>query len=159
MPLRAKDIAEELGVSTATVSLVLNNKPGVSDTRRQEIIKKIKELGGEYLIKEQRGNNKGVIGFVVYKRASSIIDESPFFAYILEGINKSVGKHGYTLNFLYVNKNTPHEELEYKLNTSDYKGLIIFAVEMYSDDLEVYITETGMREVPKEILEIGLQFT
>ena len=28
MALRAKDIAEMLGVSTATVSLVLNNKPG-----------------------------------------------------------------------------------------------------------------------------------
>lgn len=29
MALRAKDIAEMLGVSTATVSLVLNNKPGL----------------------------------------------------------------------------------------------------------------------------------
>ena len=41
MALRAKDIAEMLGVSTATVSLVLNNKPGVGEKRRQEIIQKI----------------------------------------------------------------------------------------------------------------------
>jgi len=34
MALKAKDIAEILGVSTATVSLVLNNKTGVSDKRR-----------------------------------------------------------------------------------------------------------------------------
>ena len=43
MALRAKDIAEMLGVSTATVSLVLNNKPGVGEKRRQEIIQKIKK--------------------------------------------------------------------------------------------------------------------
>mgnify|MGYP000362609343 CR=1 FL=1 len=36
MALRAKDIAEMLGVSTATVSLVLNNKPGVGDQKRQD---------------------------------------------------------------------------------------------------------------------------
>lgn len=78
MALRAKDIAEMLGVSTATVSLVLNNKPGVGEKRRQEIIQKIKEMDCGYMLKEQRINN-GSIGFVVYKREGSIVDESPFF--------------------------------------------------------------------------------
>ena len=53
MALRAKDIAEMLGVSTATVSLVLNNKPGVGEKRRQEIIQKIKEMDCGYMLKEQ----------------------------------------------------------------------------------------------------------
>ena len=57
MGLRAKDIAEMLGVSTATVSLVLNNKPGVGEKRRQEIIQKIKEMDCGYMLKEQRINN------------------------------------------------------------------------------------------------------
>ena len=57
MALRAKDIAEMLGVSTATVSLVLNNKPGVGEKRRQEIIQKIKEMDCGYMLKEQRINN------------------------------------------------------------------------------------------------------
>ena len=48
MSLRAKDNAEMLGVSTATVSLVLNNKPGVGEQKRQEIISKIRELGCDY---------------------------------------------------------------------------------------------------------------
>ena len=75
MALRAKDIAEMLGVSTATVSLVLNNKPGVGEKRRQEIIQKIKEMDCGYMLKEQRINN-GSIGFVVYKREGSIVDGS-----------------------------------------------------------------------------------
>ena len=53
MALRAKDIAEMLGVSTATVSLVLNNKPGVGEKRRQER----KEMDCGYMLKEQRINN------------------------------------------------------------------------------------------------------
>ena len=45
MRYKAKDIARELGVSPAAVSLVLNNKPGVGEEKRQEIIRKVVELG------------------------------------------------------------------------------------------------------------------
>ena len=38
MRYKAKDIARELGVSPAAVSLVLNNKPGVGEEKRQEIM-------------------------------------------------------------------------------------------------------------------------
>ena len=40
MALRAKDIAEMLGVSTATVSLVLNNKPGWVIKSVRKLLKK-----------------------------------------------------------------------------------------------------------------------
>lgn len=40
-----KDIAAECNVSTTSVSLVLNDRPGVSDQTRRRIQKKIKELG------------------------------------------------------------------------------------------------------------------
>lgn len=152
MALKAKDIAEMLGVSTATVSLVLNNKPGVGEKRRQEIIQKIIELDCGYMLKEQRVN-KGVIGFVVYKRQGSIIDESPFFTYILEGINNSIGRHGYTLNFIYINKSMSREEQEYHLGAGGYKGLIIFAVEMHLDDLQVF-KDSGL---PFTILDNSFQ--
>lgn len=44
MKYKAKDVAREMGVSPATVSLVLNNKPGVGDEKRQEILKKLPNL-------------------------------------------------------------------------------------------------------------------
>ena len=99
MALKAKDIAKMTGVSAATVSLVLNNKPGVGARKRQEIINKIKELGCEHLLKDMPVVN-GNIGFVVYKTIGRIIDESPFFTYILEGLNKSLKNYGYNLNFV-----------------------------------------------------------
>lgn len=142
MTLRAKDIAEMLGVSTATVSLVLNNKPGVGEQKRQEIIKKINELGCEHLLKGMPVMN-GNIGFVVYKRIGKIIDESPFFTYILEGLNHSLSKYGYNLNFVYMNKNTQKDVLMTQLRSADCKGIIIFGVEMRREDLDVFI-ETGL---------------
>jgi len=137
MALKAKDIAEMIGVSTATVSLVLNNKPGVSDKRRAEIIRKIKELDCGYLLNDNMIDN-GNIGFVVYKREGSIIDESPFFTYILEGITDTARKYGYTLNFVYINKKMTLEEQKYQIESAKSNGLIVFAVEMFYDDLLVF---------------------
>ena len=142
MALKAKDIAEMIGVSTATVSLVLNNKPGVGELRRQEIIRKIKELGCEYMLKENVMNS-GSIGFVVYKRRGNIVNESPFFTCILEGINYSVSKYGYHLNFIYLDKKMSLEEQECLLGNAHCKGLIIFAVEMQYEDLAVF-KESGL---------------
>lgn len=142
MSLKAKDIAKMLGVSTATVSLVLNNKPGVGEQKRQEIIEKIRELGCEHLLKGMPSTN-GNIGFVVYKATGKIIDESPFFTYILEGINKKVTESGYNLSFVYMDRQTPLEMQEAQLRSVDCKGFIIFGVEMQRDDLQVFI-DTGL---------------
>ena len=142
MGLRAKDIAEMLGVSTATVSLVLNNKPGVGEQKRQEIIGKIRELGCDYLLKDIP-SVKGNIGFVVYKTIGKIIDESPFFTYILEGLNRRLTEYGYNLSFVYMNGSTPTEQQELQLRSSDCRGFLIFGVEMKREELQVFI-DTGL---------------
>ena len=41
----AKDIAKKLGISTASVSVALNGKPGVSAATRQRILAAAAELG------------------------------------------------------------------------------------------------------------------
>ena len=152
MALRAKDIAEMLGVSTATVSLVLNNKPGVGEQKRQEIIQKIKDLNCEYMLKDV-AVNKGNVGFVVYKRCGRIVDESPFFTYILEGINSRINNYGYNLNFIYLNKDMTPEAQRMQLMSANCKGLIIFGVEMQHEDLQVF-KDSGL---PFSVLDNSFQ--
>lgn len=41
MKLKSKDIAKALGVSTATVSLAINDKPGVNPETKREILEYI----------------------------------------------------------------------------------------------------------------------
>ena len=43
--MKAKDLAKKLGVSPATISLVLNNKPGISNALRKSLLEQIHELG------------------------------------------------------------------------------------------------------------------
>ena len=49
--IRAKDLAAKLGVSAATVSLVLNDKPGICDDTRRELRKRIVDMGYGYMLK------------------------------------------------------------------------------------------------------------
>lgn len=143
MTLRAKDIAEMLGVSASTLSIVLNNKPGVSDKTRTQILDKIKELHCEYLFKgpmlEQAPMKKETIGFVVYKRFGDIITESPFFNYTLEGITAALKAQNYDLKFVYLDKGLSRKEQEALLLESNCRGFLVYAVEMYEDDLEIFI--------------------
>ena len=47
MKIKAADIARNLNLSKATVSLVLNNKPGVSEKTRRKVFDYIEEVTGE----------------------------------------------------------------------------------------------------------------
>ena len=44
MPVRMKDIAEDLGISIVTVSKVLNNHRDISLATKQRVLRRIKEL-------------------------------------------------------------------------------------------------------------------
>jgi len=137
MKYRAKDIAKELGVSPATVSLVINNKPGVGDEKRKEIARKIKELGCDYLLKESN-QNKGDIGFVIYKCGGKVINEYPFFNYLSETIIGEAEKNNYSMSMMYLDKNMPVSEAYQLLEEHRHAGYIVYAVEMYPGDLAFF---------------------
>lgn len=50
--MKAKDLAKKLGVSPATISLVLNNKPGISEALRKSLLEQIQQLGCEGMLSE-----------------------------------------------------------------------------------------------------------
>lgn len=137
MNLRAKDIADMMGVSTSTLSLVINNKPGVSDAKRQAIISKIREMGCDYLLRDQAFERES-IGFVVYKRKGNIIDESPFFSYFLSGIADRLRNLDFNMTLLYMNCNMSRQEQMQVLINSKCAGFIVFAVEMIYEDMQVF---------------------
>lgn len=137
MRLKAKDIAEKIGVSTAAVSLVINNKPGVGEAKRKEILDKIVEMGCEYLLKDTK-IDKGTIGFVVYKCQGEVIDEFPFFSYLIENININIVSCNYTMNIIYLDGTKTIEEQLEVLAHSNCKGFIVYAVEMFSEHLRVF---------------------
>ena len=79
-----KDVADRLQISPATVSLALNNRPGVNKTTREKVLAAVKELnyqggtGGNKSYKNDEAA-QGNIGFLIYKRYGKIVTNSQFF--------------------------------------------------------------------------------
>ena len=54
MPFRIKDIARDLGVSVVTISKVLRNRTGVSDSTRRRVLSRLRQLKYEPNLAAQR---------------------------------------------------------------------------------------------------------
>ena len=89
MKVRLTDIASRAGVSEATVSRVLNDKPGVADSTRQAVLTTLDVLGYERPSR-LRMKSAGLVGLVVPEL------ENPVFPHFAQIIESALVKNGYT---------------------------------------------------------------
>ena len=89
MRARLADIAEQADVSEATVSRVLNGKPGVAESTRQAVLTALDLLGYERPSRLRR-KSAGLVGLVMPELTNPIF---PAFAQIIE---TALARHGYT---------------------------------------------------------------
>src|SRR3954463_111427 len=89
MRARLSDIAQQAEVSEATVSRVLNDRPGVSSDTRQAVLTALDVLGYERPTK-LRKRSAGLVGLVVPELDNPIF---PAFAQIIES---ALAQQGYT---------------------------------------------------------------
>jgi DNA-binding LacI/PurR family transcriptional regulator len=89
MRARLADIAAQAGVSEATVSRVLNGRPGVAESTRQAVLTALDVLGYERPSRLRR-KSAGLVGLVVPELTNPIF---PAFAQVIEG---ALARHGYT---------------------------------------------------------------
>ena len=86
---RLADLAAQAGVSEATVSRVLNDKPGVAAETRQAVLTALDVLGYERPAR-LRKHSAGLVGLVVPELENPIF---PIFAQVIESV---LAQHGYT---------------------------------------------------------------
>jgi LacI family transcriptional regulator, repressor for deo operon, udp, cdd, tsx, nupC, and nupG len=86
---RLTDLAEQAGVSTATVSRVLNGKPGVAGETRQAVLAALDVLGYERP-SALRARPAGLIGLVVPELSN------PVFPAFAQAIESQLASRGYT---------------------------------------------------------------
>lgn len=89
MSRRLAEVARKVGVSEATVSRVLNGKPGVSDQTREAVLTALDVLGYERPTK-LRGERARLVGLVLPELANPIF---PAFAEVVGG---ALAQQGYT---------------------------------------------------------------
>lgn len=142
MKLRGKEIAEKLGVSPATVSLVLNDKPGVGDEMRKHILNYVRESGYTPTVAPaqiRKGN--GTIQFIIYKKHGMVVGDNHFYSDIMEAVEHSARREGFTLSVTYLNEQTDHIPSVIRMqNNENPAAMIVLATEMDKKDIKYFRT-------------------
>ncbi|MBR0261094.1 MAG: LacI family DNA-binding transcriptional regulator [Selenomonadaceae bacterium] len=139
-----KDIARKLNLSTATVSLALNQRPGVSEQTREDVLAVARELNYNVKIsgykpsRRRTQKNLGMIGFLVYKRYGKIITDSEFFTALISAVERAARAQNYTLLLTYCMSEENISDTIKLLKGSNLTGLLILGTELFEEDAELF---------------------
>lgn len=111
------DIANELGVSPATVSLVLNDKPGIGDSTRQRVLETAERMGYSFKpsVNLNREQNAKTLGVILRTLEDDALETNRFYAPVLTGIEYICRRHGHKLLY----SNMPVDETDHPLALPD----------------------------------------
>jgi DNA-binding LacI/PurR family transcriptional regulator len=98
------DVAHAAGVSTASVSYVLNRRPGVGEATRRRVLEAAEQLAWEPRARARAlaAGQAMAIGFVVARR-TRVLAADPYFALVLSGIEEALQPSGCALLLKMVN--------------------------------------------------------
>lgn len=134
MSITAKELARQLGLSAAAVSMALNNKPGVSEQTRERVIRAAKDAGYEFgKLRAREDTPKGSIAFLLYRRHGAVVGDTPFFSSLTDGVETACRNAGFRLNMHYVHEENVQQELK-MIVSQDTKGIIVLGTELRDED-------------------------
>lgn len=135
MKIKAAQIARDLGLSKATVSLALNDKPGVSEETKKMIFQYIDRMEKGIDIVE---NN--IIKIVNYSKKENIYgSEVDLWSEVLSEFNKEAKKDGYSLGIDYINDDIDEiNKLIMECNQGHVVGAIVFANDLDEDIFKLF---------------------
>lgn len=142
MRIKAKGIAKELGFSEATVSLALNDRPGVNENTKKRILECVREKQ-EKLQENFEIQKKIVHGKVMmlnYIKNGIIMKRSQEQNPIIEKIRETVKREGYTFEYrLFQEQFEEIGNLISECREKDVKGIYIMAAEMGKSDIYPFL--------------------
>ncbi len=141
--MNISDIAKRANVSKSAVSIALNNKPGISDATRENILAIVKETGYKHrsMVGTQsvKRENKilRLLACVNADNTSSQYSTTSFFTELIHDLEKHSRLLGYTLVFSIIKIEDLEEEIHAleKLYSSD--GIILLATNLNSDEIQI----------------------
>jgi len=152
------EIARQSGVSVSTVSLILNNKPGVSSETRARVLQIAEEL--EYPFKPGVGSGiisrVSTIGMIVKTDLDLPPQANPFYSKVIIGIEDVCRRNGINLLFatLPVDENNCPVEAPQLLYNDSLDGLL-----MVGTFVDETITTISGRRMPPIVLVDGYSNT
>ncbi len=129
-PVTAKELAAQLGLSEASVSLALNNRPGVSTATRKRVLEAAAASGFDFSRKAISSQTRGTICFAIFQKSGAVVADTPFFSTLTNSISLACKKASYDSVIRYLYEDEKLEDQIYTLNTAHFAGIILLATEM-----------------------------
>jgi LacI family transcriptional regulator len=140
------DVADEAGVSYATVSRVINNKDHVSPEKRERVLQAMAQLGyvANMQARSLAGGESRVVGLLVDYLSSSYMDE------IIRGIDEALDAENYDL-MLYTTHRRKTKESAYvtKLTRRLADGLLL----ILPRNAAAYLDTLRQRQFPHVLID------
>lgn len=140
MAISAKELAQKLNVSTATISMVLNHKSGISTATREKILAGAKEYGfdlSKYYAHAEEPRN---ICFINYKKSGKVVTDTPFFSELTEGISSACKANNINLSISYIYGTEPVKPQLKAITDKEYSGVLLLATEMEEADFTPFLS-------------------
>ena len=142
MRIKAKEIAQELGISEATVSLALNDRPGVNANTKRRILECVREKQ-EKARKDFEKKEHAVLGTVMminYIKNGIIMKRSQNRHPVIEMIKEIVEQEGYQFEYrLFQEQFEQVENLIAECKGKNVKEIYIMAAEMAKSDIYPFL--------------------
>lgn len=143
MRIKSKDIAKELGLSTATVSLAINGKPGVNEETRNKVlnyIRKIeeKEYGLQPVLNSKREGQ--IVVLYYYKHGIIMGRAKQVTSGFWKEMKANVVNAGYKFKVSYYDEKTDNlNEIMSGWEKEQIQGLYIIGAEMNQGDIYPFL--------------------
>lgn len=135
MKIKSKDIATALGLSTATVSLALNNKPGVNIRTKKEVLDYVERVkNGEIMLS---GNPivRTVVLILVMDETYYGDESNLFFQIFYNAVFKIFSEAGYSIEVIYFDRTKGnYKELLERTYDRQADGIFLWAYRMQDED-------------------------
>lgn len=138
MAISAKDLAQKLDISAATVSMVLNHKEGISPATRDRVLDGAKKYGYDLSKYYAYTEDSYSVGFINYKKTGHVIADTPFFSELTEGISNACKANRMSLSVNYIYGTDSINEQLAAIMDNNYSCIILLATEMSFSDFEPF---------------------
>ncbi len=111
--------------------MALNHKPGVSTKTRNLVLQEAERLGYDFSRLSMKKNHSAEIYCIFYRSNNAILNYTPIFSEITDGIHAECAANGYRLRTIQLYENSDDLTVTIEnLRTSDCAGIILIGTEM-----------------------------
>ena len=141
MSISAKELAAKIHLSPATVSMVFNNRSGVSEATKRLVLEAAKKY--DYVPSKSSALGKWTIQLVVYQKHAMVVSDTPFLLQVIEGVIQECSEKNGMVNISYLTGSSDVQQQIKNISSMSGEGMILLATEMNRGDFGI-LREVGI---------------